>query len=92
MAVPPSLMVICPALPIPLGDKAEMLQGEQSFVAFPSLLVVKVPVARKLLPAVMVISPFLPSVLIWVTSMSLLALRVTLPLLFSVDVASMDPV
>jgi hypothetical protein len=36
--------------------------------------------------------PFLPSALIEVTSMSLLALRVTLPPFCSVDVAFMDPV
>jgi len=58
------------------------------------VLVVKVPVARKLPPAVMVISPpFLPSALIFFTSMSLLALRVTAPPFPPVvDVASMDPV
>ena len=76
--------------------KAEMLQDITWHGLPPSELVI-MPVARKLRPAVILISPeFWPSVLIWVTSMSLLASRVTVPpfplFLSFVDLASMDPV
>jgi hypothetical protein len=83
------VMVIVPILVPPFFEKAEMLQGAFEVHSF---AVVKVPVARKLPPAVMVISPFLPSVLIDSTSISLLALRVTVPLSLFVDVVFIDPV
>jgi len=83
-------MMIVPILAPPLFPKAEMLQG--AFEVHLFSFVVKVPVARKLPPAVMVICPFLPSVLIYSTSISLLALRVTVPLSLFVDVVFIDPV
>ena len=104
--VPPWRMVIVPALallalpPVSVA-MAEMLQGASEQSLFSSLVfvfdlsfgVVKVPVARKLPPAVMaIVPPFLPSALIEVTWMLLRALRVTVPPSLSVDVASMDSV
>ena len=95
--VPPWRMVIRPALlllgalpPVSVA-MAERLQGVGEQIG--AFVFGIVPVARKLPPAVMsILPPFLPSALIWVTWMSLPALRVTVPPSRSVDVASMDPV
>jgi hypothetical protein len=81
--LPPWVMLILAKLllfslpPVPV-EKAEMLQDGSEQSSAPEFSIK--PVARKLPPAVMAISPpFLPSVLIELTWMLLLALRVTRP-------------